>query len=463
MSPYTIIKIRAEPTNGKEWWALSKNPSPVAIALLAANPAKIMASYLSKNPAAIALLAANRDRICWYSLCLNQSPDAPALLSTGYEYINWNVLSNNRSSAAIEYLSSPENFIHINWWILSENNSPAAIKLLMENPDKIVWWHAFQNRDVSLFALIEAAIRVPGYRKDGWIQMSPTHPSRNFREEYDRPLTLYDSGWAVVSQDPRPEAVALLMAYPEMINYDSLSLNPAPEALKILTENPDKINWVLFSKNSHPDAVALLLKNQNKIDVNYLAKNTHPDAIKLLIESIYVDVYGQLRQSVPIWYAYIFAESSIPEVLALLLIPEIRERIGGFVDRILSENESPAAGAFLTKHPEYIHWQTFSANKSAAAAEILEANPQNISWDILAYNTGVEAAALFARNVASGARIPKKEQWLRFEHPAIFEEKYDYAAMRVAMDVHREALAKAAFHPRRLELYLAAGGDPDDF
>jgi len=45
----------------------------------------------------------------------------------------------------------------------------------------------------------------------------------------------------------------------------------------------------------------------------------------------------------------------------------------------------------------------------------------------------------------------------------IFEEVYDYAAMRAAADVHREALARAALHPRRLARHLALGGEPEDF
>ena len=46
-----------------------------------------------------------------------------------------------------------------------------------------------------------------------------------------------------------------------------------------------------------------------------------------------------------------------------------------------------------------------------------------------------------------------------FRYRAELHATYDYAALRARMDVHREALAAAAFHPRRLARWLADDGE----
>lgn len=50
-----------------------------------------------------------------------------------------------------------------------------------------------------------------------------------------------------------------------------------------------------------------------------------------------------------------------------------------------------------------------------------------------------------------------------FLYKAEIHPPYDYAGLRERMDVHREALAAAVFHPRRLARWLDAGGDSDDW
>jgi hypothetical protein len=45
-----------------------------------------------------------------------------------------------------------------------------------------------------------------------------------------------------------------------------------------------------------------------------------------------------------------------------------------------------------------------------------------------------------------------------FLYRAELHPTYDYIALRAKMDVHREALAAAVFHPRRLARWLVAGG-----
>ena len=78
------------------WYCLSYNPSPGAIALLAANP----------------------DKVEWTSLCCNPSLDArlTALLATRKKYeLSWSALSRNRSPAALEFLFAPENRANIDW------------------------------------------------------------------------------------------------------------------------------------------------------------------------------------------------------------------------------------------------------------------------------------------------------------------------------------------------------------
>ena len=125
--------------------------------------------------------------------------------------------------------------------------------------------------------------------------------------------------------------------------------------------------------------------------------------------------------------------------------------------RGLSGNTCPVAVALLAANLDKIYWVNLSCNTCPAAAALLAANLDKIDWRFLSTNSCPAAMALLEAN-------PDKVNWACLsQNPAIFEEVYDYAAMRAAADVHREALARAALHPRRLARHLALGGAHQDF
>ena len=83
------------------------------------------------------------------------------------------------------------------------------------------------------------------------------------------------------------------------------------------------------------------------------------------------------------------------------------------------------------------------------AIHLLEANPDKIDWYYLSGNPN--AIHLLEAN---RTRI----RWLPFsKNPAIFQ--CDYTFYRERMDVQREELIKAAFHPKRLKRSLELGYD----
>jgi len=55
------------------------------------------------------------------------------------------------------------------------------------------------------------------------------------------------------------------------LNYEYLSGNI--NAIELLKANPDKINWKYLSRNLSPDAIELFRKNQDKINWNSLSFN----------------------------------------------------------------------------------------------------------------------------------------------------------------------------------------------
>ena len=125
----------------------------------------------------------------------------------------------------------------------------------------------------------------------------------------------------------------------------------------------------------------------------------------------------------------------------------------------LSFNPCPAAVEMLVANPDKINWAHLSENSCPAAVALLVANPDRIVWEYLSANTCPAAVELLALRPA-GRSI---NMVALSRNPAIFEEVYDYPAMRAAMDPHREALAVAAGHPRRLARHLELGGEADDF
>jgi hypothetical protein len=327
-----------------------------------------------------------------------------------------------------------------------------------------------------------------------------------------RPLGLYrtrrlfawiDPGklnFSGLSANPCPDAIKILRAHPEQIDWVALSGNPCPDAVVLLRENPENIDWDWISCNPCPDALALLRENPEKIHKIALSQNHCPDAIPLLIETSNIKLNAaRINQLAIVMSAFPTYSSTLwilrespeninwdwisehphPEAIKLLrespeninrwelsrnpcaeAVAILREDPRSIAWRILSENYCPDAIALLRENLEKIDWTRLSRNTCPDAVALLRETPNKIDWPALAMNWCPDALTLFSTATATTENVNWEEL---SKNPGIFEEVYDYEAMRAAMDIHREGLAKAAFHPRRLARYLEAGDNPEDF
>jgi hypothetical protein len=81
-------------------------------------------------------------------------------------------------------------------------------------------------------------------------------------------------------------AIELLKANPEKINWRCLSANP--NAIKLLEENIDKINW--YNLSSNPNAIDILMKNKKNIYWGIFCLNENAiEIIKYYNNKIYWD------------------------------------------------------------------------------------------------------------------------------------------------------------------------------
>ena len=106
---------------------------------------------------------------------------------------------------------------------------------------------------------------------------------------------------------------------------------------------------------------------------------------------------------------------------------------------------NPNAIHLIDANQDKIDWYILSANPNAI--HLLEANPYKIDWYELSGNPS--AIHLLKEN-------QKYIDWGKISaNPSIFQ--WDYTFYRERMDVHREELMKAVFHPKRLKRSLELG------
>lgn len=179
----------------------------------------------------------------------------------------------------------------------------------------------------------------------------------------------------------------------------------------------------------HDDAVAFLERHPEHICWDALAGNPHPAAVDLLFRS-----------------------------MSEIDIVEWSEFFG------LSMNTHPRALALLAAHPRAINWRRLSANPSPDALAILAANVRRIEWDRLCRNPNPDAIQILVANFDKIGDDEKEELWEDLvKTPAVFEKAYDYDAMRARTDAFKRELIGAAMHPRKLQRWIDAGGDIDEF
>jgi hypothetical protein len=120
------------------------------------------------------------------------------------------------------------------------------------------------------------------FKLKSWIDKTKVRWNLVDHDHYTSELSIEPDrvGWLSISRNPSPEAIRLLMRFPDKIKWFYLSRNPG--GIKLLEENERYIDWSSLSMN--PNAIHLLERNPDKIDWCWLSSN--PNAIHLLEQNL---------------------------------------------------------------------------------------------------------------------------------------------------------------------------------
>jgi hypothetical protein len=174
--------------------------------------------------------------------------------------------------------------------------------------------------------------------------------------------------WKYLSSNPN--AIELLKANPQKINWEGLSANSSQYAIEMLKAYPKKIDWFYLSTNQNPYAIELLKANPEKIDWEGLSGN--PNATKLLKANPEKIDWGWLSAN-PSQYAIELLKANPDEIQM----------------SYLSSNPNPYAIELLKANPDEIDWLFLSTNPNPYAIELLKTNPKNIDWEYLSMNPSI--------------------------------------------------------------------------
>ena len=240
---------------------------------------------------------------------------------------------------------------------------------------------------------------------------------------------------------------------------DFLSANPYAIPYLMLKENQHKICWPLFLSNSN--AIDYIKKYPPIVDLNWekveeLLENSNPEAIKLIENNLY-----DMVNEIPVFWNWISSNSSAISMLEKNFVnidwgqlsrnPNAIHLLEHNKDKINWSNLSGNKNAIdiLLKYPHKIDWVTFSNNTHPIAVKMLEENPDKIYWPNLSRNSS--AIHLLEAN-------PDKVIYgTILQNENIYE--YDYAEMKLRMDVLRKEMMIKVWHPLRVIKWLEAGCD----
>jgi len=238
-----------------------------------------------------------------------------------------------------------------------------------------------------------------------------------------------------------PVLINLIKKYPEILNWNGLSLNHHPYAISLLETNIDKIDWYDLSKN--PGAIHILEKYPDKIAWGALSSNT--SAIELLRDRILenleidntdpddVDVDFINKQ---IWWNHLALNENAIELFTL--------KPHKLYWELLSNNKN--AIDLLEKNPNKIHFTFLSNNDNAG--HIINKNLDKINWNLLTINPSV--IELLENNQ------DKVTDWFYLSKNAnIFT--YNYELLEKRISCFKEELIANVNHPRRINKLLNMG------
>jgi hypothetical protein len=248
-----------------------------------------------------------------------------------------------------------------------------------------------------------------------------------------------------------PVLIDLIKTYPEIINWDGLSLNSHPYAIELIEkklEDPQidrdmsrKISW--YSLSTNRSAIHILKANPDKIEWGALSCN--PNAIELLkerimenldIDNMDVDDIDINLINKQIWWSYLSDNDAAIELL--LMKP----------DKIVwvALNNNKNAIDLLEANPDKINWTNISNN--SGAGHLIEQNLDKINWKLLTNNPC--AIDLVKANQ------DKVEEWYYLsQNPNIFTYNYELLTERISC--FKEELISKIHHPKRIKKLLSMG------
>jgi len=293
---------------------------------------------------------------------------------------------------AIDFLSLPENKKYIVWSQLSKNKNSKALELVKaelmvkpNNPD-IDWYTLSENPD---------AIEILDAHRDKieWPDFSGNTNPKAIQIIKENQLDIASRGY-------RRDA---------NIYWHTMSANTSTEAIEFLNlpENYNKIFWDFLSANTNPKAIEMLiakydeefameepefkrLKTQDKVSWGNLSKN--PEAISLLERkwedekeltryTTEKDKKGNFKRFDMPSYKQLKKKDYIIDWRNVSLNPKAIDLLRRKIDEESKLSEEEYASL---EEIEKIKWWVLSANPEAI--ELLEANRDKIDWGKLATN-----------------------------------------------------------------------------
>jgi hypothetical protein len=340
--------------------------------------------------------------------------------------LNYDVLSENHN--AIDFLILRRNQHKINYHRLSGNTNPKVVELLKERILK----ERVMPRD-------EYIINLKNKKNIDWFSVSKNTILIEILNDTDNIEKLK---WSQLSANP--EALDILLANEDKIDFDELSTNLSTRAIKYLSlpDNRDNISWADLSRNPSRDALKLLSLPENYKNIVWgeLSGNTNRNAIQLLKrkweeEKILmeddIEEYIRLKENdgVIVWSKVCGNHSAI-DLLRIKIAEEKNismdeyfqfmdsEEINWRIDwSILSGNkgvirllrkkiaeEKKLSEDEYDRLEEYekIDWSVLCGNISPEAIDLLrtrlQTNPRDIDWEVLSGSLNPRAIELLDAN-----------------------------------------------------------------
>jgi len=260
-------------------YALNINPN--AIDYLLSKPISINYEYISYNCNAYNFLMNHKDLINTWNFALNTNKNIEEffraimneskfdkvktknLKKKDLSLLPWNHICQNPSMIHI----INENPEQIRWSSLSKNK--AAISILKQNFDRIHWPEFCLNTSPEAIEIIKA-----NPDKIDWLSLSTNPSAIEYIEENMNKINYWGLSW-------NSAAIHIIEKNLERISWMGLSANPA--AIHILKQNPDKIDWLQFSTNPsifEYDYQSLSIDRTYILLEELMMKTLHPSRIE---------------------------------------------------------------------------------------------------------------------------------------------------------------------------------------